>query len=144
MRDHYLRDFDAFLRGHGITRFSARELCPVGRLADGTGPALEAPPCEQWTNIIPTVKIAQEAREHFGRPLFINSGYRDPEYNRAIGGAPESQHMRFGALDMAFRGVVTPSDLFRWLDRHPESGRFGLGLYYTFVHLDTRGSRVRW
>jgi len=34
------------------------------------------------------------------RPLRIVSGYRDPAYNRAIGGAADSQHIRNRAADI--------------------------------------------
>jgi hypothetical protein len=139
---HYLRDFDAYLRGHGITRFTARELCPVGRMRGAV--ALQAPPCALWVNIIATAQLAQEAREYFRRPMTVTSGYRDEAYNRAVGGSGASLHMEFRAMDVSIPGI-DPRSLYWWLDMHAESQRIGLGLYDTgFVHLDTRGTRARW
>jgi uncharacterized protein YcbK (DUF882 family) len=138
---HYLRDFDAYLKGHGITRFTAAELCPVGRVAGGV--TLQAPPCELWDRIIPTLRIMQEAREHYGRPMTVTSGYRSLAYNRAIGSTDGSLHVQFRACDVSMQGI-TPRQLRDWFDLHAESGKLGLGLYNTFVHIDTRGTRARW
>lgn len=41
----------------------------------------------------------EEIRELLGRPVHISSGYRCPELNKAIGGAPNSQHMSGNAAD---------------------------------------------
>jgi uncharacterized protein YcbK (DUF882 family) len=140
--NHYLRDFDAYLRGHGVVRFTARELCNVGRKAGDV--ELQAPPCDLWDRIIPTALLAQEAREHFGAPMTVNSGYRDLAYNRAVGSTDGSVHVQFRAMDIVIPGV-TPARLYGWLDRHPEwGGKIGLGRYPTFVHLDCRGHRARW
>jgi hypothetical protein len=43
--------------------------------------------------------VLQPLRERFG-PVFINSGYRCEELNRAIGGASNSQHMCGEAADI--------------------------------------------
>jgi hypothetical protein len=137
----YERDMPPYLAGQGVTRFTARELCPVGRVHAGV--ALRAPHCDLWANIVPTALLAQEAREHFGRPMIVNSGYRDLAYNHAVGSTPGSLHVQFRALDVRIPGV-TPRALYDWFDRHPQGGRIGLGLYPTFVHIDTRGHRARW
>ena len=53
------------------------------------------------------VHILQPVRDHFGRPLLINSGYRSPELNAAVTGNPNSpsQHSRGEAADIEIRGV---------------------------------------
>lgn len=40
------------------------------------------------------------ARELFGAPLIITSGYRDPEHNAAIGGVKDSAHTKGMAVDI--------------------------------------------
>jgi hypothetical protein len=137
----YLKDMDPYLAGHGITRFTARELCPVGRRAGNA--LLRAPPCTLWANIIPTARLAQQAREHFGLPMIVNSGYRDAEYNRAVGSTSGSLHVTFRAMDVRVNGIA-PRAIYDWFDGHAEAHRLGLGLYPMFVHIDTRGSRARW
>lgn len=44
--------------------------------------------------------ILQPLRNAYGKPIIVNSGYRSPELNRAIGGAKNSQHMRGQAADI--------------------------------------------
>ena len=41
-----------------------------------------------------------KVRELWGKPIGVNSGYRSPELNRAVGGAKNSQHMRGEAADI--------------------------------------------
>jgi uncharacterized protein YcbK (DUF882 family) len=129
----YATDMPAFLAGHGITRFSAHELCEVGK-KNKRGDVLQAPPCELWSNIIEVAQLAQEAREHFGVPIGVNSGYRDRVYNAGVGSTSD-RHVRFGSLDLKSKGV-TPKALHAWFAAHPKAGRMGLGLYPTFVHVD--------
>ena len=44
--------------------------------------------------------VFQPLRDHFGRPIFVSSGYRSPELNVAIGGSKRSQHVEGRALDL--------------------------------------------
>lgn len=44
--------------------------------------------------------ILQPLRDSWGGPLFINSGYRCPELNAAVGGVPTSQHVKGEAADV--------------------------------------------
>ena len=53
------------------------------------------------------VNVLQPLRDALGRPLRINSGFRSPAANRAIGGAPSSQHLTGEAADMECAGVDT-------------------------------------
>ncbi len=72
------------------------------------------------------------------KPLLIHSAYRTIEHNKAVGGAPTSQHLQGRALDIA------PLDgrahvLYRIVSRNAYAlGVRGLGLYKTFIHVDIR------
>ncbi len=46
------------------------------------------------------VSHVQEIRSGLGRPLDLNSGFRSPEHNRAVGGATFSRHIYGDALDI--------------------------------------------
>lgn len=45
--------------------------------------------------------VLQPLRDAWGGPLFINSGYRCLELNKAVGGVPTSQHVLGMAADVA-------------------------------------------
>ena len=61
--------------------------------------------------------IFQPMREHFGRPIFVSSGYRSPELNVAIGGSKRSQHVEGRALDLDgdVFGHVSNSSIFNYI-----------------------------
>ena len=40
-----------------------------------------------------------------GEPIIINSGYRSPQLNRKIGGAPNSNHLTGCAVDIRVSGM---------------------------------------
>lgn len=88
-----------------------------------------------------TLDALQRLREILNRPIAVASYYRDPAYNRAVGGAEASYHL-------VGRAVDTPS-LNTWLGRAillPAAGQAGfkgVGLYDTFTHIDT-GPRRSW
>lgn len=44
--------------------------------------------------------VLQPVRDAQGKPIFISSGYRCPELNKAVGGSPNSQHMAGEAADI--------------------------------------------
>lgn len=86
------------------------------------------------------VELLQKIRDHFGKPVNINSAYRTPTYNAKIGGAKDSQHMYGIAADIWLEGV-TPKQVYDYAD---SIGVGGCGLYNTFTHVDVRSGRARW
>lgn len=88
------------------------------------------------------IALLEGVRTHFGgKPVTITSGYRCPTHNAAVGGAPQSQHLRGTAADIVVSGV-TPDKVFDWMDPWHDGG---LGDYDTFTHIDTRTTgRARW
>ena len=88
-----------------------------------------------------TVEILQAVRDYFGKPVVINSAYRTPTYNKKIGGATRSQHIAGTACDIKVSGVP-PAAVASFLEKfYP---KHGIGLYPTFVHIDSRGYKVYW
>ena len=87
------------------------------------------------------VKLLQEIRDYFGRGITINSAYRNSSYNKKIGGASASQHVKGTAADIVVEGL-TPKIVASYCDKFNPKG--GVGFYSTFVHVDTRGSKSRW
>ena len=44
--------------------------------------------------------VLQPLRDHLGKPVVINSGFRSQAVNMAVGGAKNSQHMKGEAADI--------------------------------------------
>lgn len=88
-----------------------------------------------------TLKVAEDVRRFLKTPVTINSGCRCPAYNKKVGGAEKSQHVKARAADL---GVANPEKVYEYLcTKYP--GKYGFGLYPTFVHIDTRSDGpARW
>lgn len=88
----------------------------------------------------------QVLREDIGAPIHINSGYRTPAYNKAVGGARNSQHLKATACDITTK-ALTPKQLHARILKLIAAGKMhngGLGLYPGFVHYDVRRIPARW
>ena len=57
--------------------------------------------------------VVQPVRDHFG-PTVINSGYRSPALNEAVGGSSTSQHCKGQAADIEVPGTPN-ADLAQWI-----------------------------
>lgn len=85
----------------------------------------------------------QPLRDLAGEPLSVNSGYRCFAHNKSVGGAKNSRHPIGDAADI--RGTtLSPQELAALAENIPVFKHGGMGIYPTFVHLDTRGFRARW
>jgi hypothetical protein len=103
-------------------------------------------PARYHADVLELARNLQVLRDHLGKPIRINSGYRNPAYNKHIGGATDSQHLYAKAGDLHVAGV-TPAQVYCTIESLIAAGRMkqgGLGIYNTFVHYDIRGSRARW
>ena len=49
--------------------------------------------------------ILQPVREHYGKPIKVNSGYRAPDVNAAVGGSKTSDHCKGQAADIEIVGI---------------------------------------
>lgn len=85
----------------------------------------------------------EDVRSLFGNPsIIINSGYRPPSVNRAVGGASNSQHLYGAAADIVVGGI-RPNEVYTRLNAwHGSKG--GLASSSSFTHIDLRGYRARW
>lgn len=50
-------------------------------------------------------EVLDPLREALGKPIHVNSGYRSPAVNRAVGGVPGSAHQQGRAADVRAQGV---------------------------------------
>jgi len=87
------------------------------------------------------LQLAQKLREHLGKPIVIHSAYRTTEYNRKIGGSPNSRHLLGEAIDV--RAVLGLT-----IDQLASSGRAvgftGIGKYPWGCHFDIRDKATEW
>ena len=64
-------------------------------------------------------KVFEPLRTYVGGPIRINSFYRGPELNKAIGGSRKSQHCHGQAMDIDDTfGVMSNSTMFNWIQDH--------------------------
>lgn len=84
----------------------------------------------------------QALRDRLGKPMIINSGYRSPEHNRAVGGAAGSMHMQGIAFDVR----MDNHDPDAYIAAALAVGFKGIGTYpkQNFVHVDARRDRANW
>ena len=61
-------------------------------------------PKELLPNVEKLIKeVLDPLREWYGKPVYVNSGYRCPELNKAVGGAATSFHLSGCAADIDTR-----------------------------------------
>ncbi len=73
-------------------------------------------------------KILEPVRNHFNKPVRINSGYRGPALNAAVGGSSKSQHCNGEAVDFEIDGLPNPS-LAKWVSVNCEFDQIILEFY---------------
>ena len=78
--------------------------------------------------------ILQPICDKTGWTCKINSGYRSIELNRAVGGAPTSQHMKGEAADCVFMKDKKPVPIIEVLKVGKELNFDQMIAYPTFVH----------
>ena len=122
--------------------FGIRELVPCvdGHCKDGRCGYDESTivkvPSEVIQNAIALVEnVLDPAREQLGMPIKVNSGYRCPLKNKAVGGVENSQHLRGEAADIHCDDNAKLAKLI------VQQGRFDqLIIYPTFLHVSYKRS----
>ena len=59
--------------------------------------------------------VLQPLREHVGKPIVVNSGYRSQEVNRLVGGVKNSQHLTGEAADLSIEATTQGRELAEWI-----------------------------
>ena len=86
--------------------------------------------------------VLELVRNHFGAPVTVTSGYRCKTHNLNVGGAPKSKHVEGIAADIKVKGFDA-DEVYHFINsQFPNS--YGLGLYKSWVHIDTRKTMARW
>ena len=95
------------------------------------------------------IEFLEKLRLELGVPLHIHSGYRCPEWNKAVGGVSSSFHIKAMAADISSRNL-SPKQI--GAKAEAMFGiQIGLGVYTkkkSFVHIDSgngvKGKKRRW
>lgn len=96
--------------------------------------------CSKTPLDIELIGYAQVIRNYFNKPVTINSGYRCLKHNKDVGGVTNSRHTQGRAADIAVKGIK-PKDVAKFAET---IGIRGIGLYDSFVHIDTRTNKSYW
>lgn len=103
-------------------------------------------PAEARQNIETLVaEVLDPVREAYGKPIYVNSGYRCEAHNRKVGGVPRSQHLVGQAADIRpsntdgtnrRSATVSGANLTDLAKTIVSQGKFDqLILYPTFLHV---------
>jgi len=112
------------------------------------GQPFELPPAEEWPHIVQTLRYIQDYVIPAVGPVEPVSGYRNPSLNQCAGGAPESAHKHYSAIDMVPLRPITRIAMMRTLcavhSQHGPQYNAGLGFYaFMRFHIDSTKYR-RW
>jgi hypothetical protein len=115
---------------------------------DCGGQPFEIPPTEEWPHIVQTLRYIHDYVIPELGPVEPVSGYRNPSLNQCSGGAPESAHKHYSAIDMVPLRPITREAMMRTLceghSQHGAAYNAGLGFYaFMRFHVDSTKYR-RW
>jgi uncharacterized protein YcbK (DUF882 family) len=118
----------------GVRHFTAREFLRLRRTHE-----IADLPDEYAGAAVRVLRMADRLREAYGAPVVCGNGYRPPGYNRLVGGARNSAHLRGAAVDLdptdGRRAEFQQLAARLWLDE-PDA-LAGLGVYSGGrIHLD--------
>ena len=81
--------------------------------------------------------VLDPARERLGMPITVNSGYRCPAHNKAVGGVKNSQHLKGEAADITCADNKRLAEIIEQLDNFDQ-----LIVYPTFLHVSYKRQGV--
>lgn len=102
--------------------------------------------CKDGSNTIKIdldlIPLIQRFRNYVETGVYFNSAYRTPSYNKKVGGATNSYHVKGQALDIPFLNS------YKYLTSREKMCAFfntlgvkGIIIYPTFIHVDTRTTK---
>jgi len=68
--------------------------------------------------ILVAEKVFQPVRDWYGKAININSFYRSPLLNKAVGGATRSSHIKGEAIDISAGSKEENKKLFDWIKKN--------------------------
>ena len=94
--------------------FSLEEMCRSNTASVRGLP--NVPNAEQIKNLQHLCEnVLQPLRDHLGKPVVINSGFRSQAVNMAVGGAKNSQHTKGEAADIKCKDFPFAKKIYAWI-----------------------------
>ena len=94
--------------------FSLEEMCRSNTASVRGLP--NVPNAEQVKNLQQLCEnVLQPLRNHLGKPVVINSGFRTQAVNMAVGGAKNSQHTKGEAADIKCKDYPYAKEIYTWI-----------------------------
>lgn len=92
-------------------------------------------------------KVLDPLREIYGKPITVNSGYRCPELNKAVGGSKTSDHMNGFSVDITASSKKENAILFQIIKDNFDFDQLiwekGNSEYPDWVHVSYNPNRLR-
>lgn len=92
-------------------------------------------------------KVLDPLREKYGKPITVNSGYRCPELNKAVGGSKTSDHMNGFSVDITASCKKENAILFQIIKDNFDFDQLiwekGNSEYPDWVHVSYNPNRLR-
>lgn len=89
-------------------------------------------------NLILVMENLDKIREEYGLPIYISSGYRCDELNKAVGGVSNSQHKTGNAVDVNLGSIEKNRAFFNWVVCNRENIEFDQLIdesHFSWVHI---------
>lgn len=101
------------------------------------------PSAEAQANIVAlTENVLDKAREAWGKPIIVNSGYRCPRLNKVVGGVSNSQHVTGEAADITTGTKYGNKWLFNFIKDNCDYDQLIDERDYTWVHVSYKRNGV--
>lgn len=122
-----------------MKHFTLGELC-ASSTADAHG-IKNTPPLQESGNLKALAEqVLDPLREWYGKPVYVNSGYRCPQLNRLVGGVPGSQHLKGEAADITAGSKEENRKLFEYIKGHLEFDQLIDEKDFAWVHVSYKRS----
>lgn len=142
--------FDLVKSGwHGdLSQYNISEHFTWGEVFKNVTPvALLKCPRQYYGNAVIQAQTMEKVRSVFNLPVIVHCWYRDPEYNRRVKGAKESQHLYALATDFHIQGMESEEENLKVQKKlDPLPFMQTCGMEWTggkWTHVDSRGHRER-
>lgn len=96
--------------------------------------------CEKIAMENEFLELLERFRKAINRPVFISSGFRCENHNKAVGGSHNSYHLRGKAVDIVCKSSI---DRYAILREALKIKFTGIGIHSQFIHVDNRDAEFK-